>query len=174
MEEIWKDIEGYEGLYQVSNLGRVKSLERVLKHGHLWKGKMLKLLEHGGGYKKVNLSKDGKNKQFYVHRLVAQTFIPNSDNLTEVNHKDENPSNNRVDNLEWCTASYNINYGTRNMRHAEKMSKRVYQYSLDGELINVWQSTREIERQLGYSHGNIGMGCRRNKQYYGFIWEYAS
>lgn len=172
--EIWKDIEGFEGLYQVSNLGRVKSLERVLNHGHSWKEKILKPQKHTGGYLFVNLCKDGEIKRGLIHRLVASAFIPNPDKLTEVNHIDENKCNNNIQNLEWCTASQNINHGTRNKRHAEKMSKAVCQYSLNGELIKVWQSTREIERQLGYSHGNIGMCCRRNKHYYGYRWEYAS
>ena len=176
MEEIWKDIKDYEGLYQVSNLGRVKSLERITRHGHLWKERLLKICYNPANYKIVILAKDGKNKTRLVHRLVAEAFIPNPDNLPQINHKDENPTNSCVDNLEWCTNKYNVNYGTRNERHAAKMSKTVYQYTLDGELIKVWQSTREIERQLGYNHGDIGSCCRHQPHYKthkGYIWDYA-
>lgn len=120
MEEIWKDIEGYEGLYQVSNLGRVKSLNYA-KQG---KEKILKDRISATGYKRVNLSKSGERKTYYVHRLVAETFIPNPNGYSEVNHKDENKSNNNIDNLEWCTSKYNSNYGTRNERQSEKMKGR--------------------------------------------------
>lgn len=103
--EIWKDIEGYEGLYQVSNKGRVKSF-------HSGEGKIMKPGTHPLGYKSVTLFKDKKGKVAKVHRLVAQAFIPNPENLPVINHKDENPSNNNVENLEWCTQKYNLNYGT--------------------------------------------------------------
>ena len=111
MQEIWKDIEGYEGLYQVSNLGRIKSLN-YLNTG------ITKIMKQNlsGNYATIGLCKKGKVKTRYIHRLVAETFIPNTDNYLEVNHKDENKQNNRVDNLEWCTRKYNINYGTHNQR----------------------------------------------------------
>lgn len=112
MVEIWKDIEGYEGKYQVSNYGRVKSLNYN-------KEKILKIGDNSKGYKIVTLCKDGKSKTYFVHRLVAFAFIPNPNNLPQVNHKDEDPSNNCVNNLEWCSAEYNINYG----KHNEKVSK---------------------------------------------------
>lgn len=115
MEE-WKDIEGYEGLYQVSE-GEVKSLnynktkkERVLKKSIV------------GGYYTVNLHKDGVMKTYYVHKLVAEAFIPNPDNLPCINHKDENKLNNSVSNLEWCTVKYNTNYGTCIERRKEKIT----------------------------------------------------
>lgn len=121
MQEIWKDIENYEGYYQVSNLGRVRSVNRIVinsmggKIQHL-QGK-LQILKPGKlGYVIAQLSKDNKRKYCKVHRLVAQAFIPNPDNLPEVNHKDENKANNRVDNLEWCDREYNVNYGTCSLR----------------------------------------------------------
>lgn len=114
MDEIWKDISGYEGLYQVSNLGNIKSFN----YGGHGKIKLLKL-ENFKGYKRVVLSKNGKTKRYFVHRLVAMTFIPNPDDLPIVNHKDENKTNNNVNNLEWCTHEYNVNYGTRNERTSE-------------------------------------------------------
>lgn len=118
VEEIWVDIKGYEGLYQVSNLGRVKSLERIDSLGHKRKEKIFKP-QKNKGYLRVSLWKDGKGKKYSIHRLVAIAFIPNPDNLPEVNHKDENKFNNNVDNLEWCTVAYNNTYGTRIQRFSE-------------------------------------------------------
>ena len=116
MKEIWKDINGYEGLYQVSNLGRVRSLNRyvnsAIKNNNkvIRKGKILKFNSNWNNYLQVNLSKCGKEKMFAVHRLVALTFIPNPNNLSQVNHIDGNKFNNSVNNLEWCTAKENINH----------------------------------------------------------------
>lgn len=111
MEE-WKDIQGYEGLYQVSNYGRVKSLGNEKKRND----KILKAQTKKNMYKQIGLHKDGIEKKYLIHRLVAQAFIPNPNNYKEVNHKDENPSNNNVFNIEWCSSSYNANYGTRKER----------------------------------------------------------
>lgn len=127
MDEIWKDVEGYEGIYQVSNLGRIKSLARSFNHLNRWGNiqshslpeRELKISELHDHYQSVVLSKNGKSRDYFVHRLVAQAFIPNPYNLPQVNHKDENPSNNCVDNLEWCTPLYNSNYGNRR----DKLSK---------------------------------------------------
>lgn len=123
--EIWKDIEGYEGLYQISNMGRVKAMSRSVFNGYKpspHKGRIMKFQDNGVGYKFVHLiSADGTNRKFYVHRLVAQEFIPNVNNLPQVNHKDENPGNNAVWNLEWCTCKYNINYGNRMKKQLGKM-----------------------------------------------------
>ena len=120
MEE-WKDIKGYEGLYQISNLGRVKSLSRIDSRGHKLNEKILKPKIRGYGYKAVMLSKNNIHKLYYIHRLVAEAFIPNPDNLPCVNHIDENKNNNCIENLEWCTRKYNTNYGTRSKRQSEKM-----------------------------------------------------
>ena len=121
MKEIWKDIPEYEGLYQVSNLGNVRSLN-YNRTGEI------KLLKQGNvnGYKVVILYKDGKKKNYLVHRLVAIAFLPNPNNLPIINHKDENPSNNNVNNLEWCTQAYNTNYG-------EGIKRRVQSRLLSGE-----------------------------------------
>ena len=176
MEEIWKDIEGYEGIYQVSNLGRVKSLERVIVRGNgatlPVPKRILKSAKNKDGYQLVNLWKEGNRKRMYVHRLVAQAFLPNPDDLPQVNHKDENPSNNHVDNLEFCTADYNTNYGTRNERIAEKQSKPVLQYTLDGSFVREWLSTMEARRN-GYNIGNICNCCNgKLNRYKGYIWKY--
>lgn len=169
MEEIWKEIQGFEGLYQVSNFGRIYSC----------RFKKIKKLINNGRYFQTTLSKNGIKIEPCVHILVAEAFIPNPNNLPEVNHKDENGFNNNVDNLEWCTHQYNCNYGTRNKRISNaqkndpKRSKQVAQYSIDGNLVKVWQSLIEINRQLGYSHGNIGQCCNgKRKTAYSFLWKY--
>ena len=117
MEEIWKDVKGFEGFYQVSNLGRVRSLDRISvsenRSAQKIKGTIKKVKVGKNGYYMVMFYKDSKYKCAYVHRLVAQAFIPNPDNLPQVNHKDEIRTNNCVDNLEWCDSKYNNNYGTK-------------------------------------------------------------
>ena len=112
MKEIWKDIEGYEGRYQVSNFGNVKSLN----YKHTGEEKIMQSCKDKIGYLHIKLFMNGKPKMYKVHRLVAQAFIPNSNNYPQVNHKDENKINNNVNNLEWCTAKYNSNFGTRKER----------------------------------------------------------
>lgn len=112
-QEIWKDISGYEGLYQVSNLGNVKRLERICNDGRIVKEKTMKTTIANNNYKMVIFEINSVRKGFLVHRLVAQAFIPNPDNLPQINHKDENKLNNCVDNLEWCSAKYNNNYGSK-------------------------------------------------------------
>ncbi len=123
--EIWKDIDGYEGIYQVSNLGNVKSLERIIHRISRWgtpspfivREKLIKPVNRNG-YLYYNLSKNGVCTRMSAHRLVAKAFIPNPDNLPQINHKDETTDNNCVDNLEWCDAKYNINYGNRTLHHS--------------------------------------------------------
>lgn len=121
MKEIWKDIPEYEGLYQASNLGNIRVLNRVVNSGIknnntvIRKGKLLKQ-RINQGYYEVALSKNNKKKFLKVHRLIAITFIPNLNNFPSINHKNENKLNNNVNNLEWCSVKYNCNYGTRNQR----------------------------------------------------------
>lgn len=178
MSEVWKDIEGYEGLYQVSNWGRVKRLEGLDSLGHLRKERIFKSVKNHNGYLYVGLYKDGKCKQHFVHRLVAQAFIHNPDNLPYINHKNEIKDDNNADNLEWCSTAYNCNYGTRNQRIADtkingKRSKTVYQYTLDGDFVAEYPSVNEIQRQLGFAKTHISDCCLgRYKQSYGFIWRY--
>ncbi len=121
MEEEWRDIEGYEHEYQVSNLGRVRSLDRISKQNHKLKGRFVTPNITKGGYALVRMYGTQGFKIESIHRLVAKAFIPNPDNLPEVNHKDENKQNNCVDNLEWCTRLYNVHYGTGLQRLSDKL-----------------------------------------------------
>lgn len=183
MEEKWKDIKNYEGLYQVSNLGRVRSLNHIRKNGksenniYINKGRILKAAIQNVGYMFVVLSKNGKTKGYRVHRLVAEAFISNPNNYKCVNHKDENKQNNCVNNLEWCTHKYNNSYGTKPMRIAKGNSKKVNQYDLKGNFIKQWNSFMDIERYLNIKYANsiINACCKgKRKTAYGYRWEYAS
>ena len=177
ISEVWKDIKGYEGLYQVSNLGRVKSLERIVirKNGlkQTIRKRILKPQIDQGNYLRVGLNSNGKRKYFFVHRLVCEAFHENSENKPCVNHIDENKANNTASNLEWCTVKENCNHGTRNERRAKAQSKPVGQYSFEGKLIKVWQSTNEVERLLGFEHSAISAVARgERKTAYGYVWKY--
>lgn len=184
MEEIWKDIKEYEQLYQISSHGNVKSLN----YRNSGKSQILKNHIMKNGYQQIKLCKQQPNKRYYIHRLVAEAFIPNPNNLPCVNHKDENPSNNHVDNLEWCTYEYNNNYGTVKERISKtqlnnpKLSKKVYQYTLDGKFVKEWESMNECERN-GFSQTVICLCCKgglikNNKwinvtQHKGYRWSYT-
>lgn len=172
MDEIWKDIKGYEGLYQVSNLGRIKRLK-----GYRCKTERILSSSKGAhGYRRISLSKDGIRPTFLVHRLVAEAFLPNPDNLSTVNHKDEDKTNNRVDNLEWMSCKENINYGTGIQRRADKRSFAVNQYTLDGVFIRQWNSAEEASKVLNINRRNICALCNNQKwmkSVGGFIWRYA-
>ena len=176
-KEVWRDVKGYEGLYQVSSDGRVKSLERkfIDKIGRerYVKECILKSAIDRYGYPLVSLYAGGKQKMHTVHRLVCEAFHENPDNKPQVNHINEIKTDNRASNLEWATARENSNFGTRNERVAKARSKLVGQYAQDGELIKVWPSTMEVERQAGFSNGNISQAANgKYKHAYGFIWKY--
>lgn len=178
--EIWKDIKDYEGLYQVSNLGRVKSLDRIDSNKHPIKERLLKCGKVDGGYLAVALCKNGKYKTFLIHRLVAQAFIPNPNNLPQVNHKDENKHNNCVQNLEWCDQKYNNNYGTRiqlasnKLINHHKLSKIILQIDAEtNEVIKEFPSIAEVQRQLGFGENAIRHCCKgRTKTSNGYKWKY--
>lgn len=176
-KEVWRDISGYVGLYQVSNLGRVRSLDRVDMRGCHVKERVLAGGLDKGGYRLVVLCRDGKQKTYKVHRLVAEAFLSNPDNLPEVNHKDEDKTNNTVSNLEWCSRSYNINYGTRNKRARKAITrtqgKPVYVTSPSGNRY-CFDSTRKAARLLGLSSGHIS-DCLNGKlkHHHGFTFEWA-
>lgn len=193
MNEIWKNVTGYEGLYEVSNLGRVRSLDmefETIRNGYVikWrrKGRVLSPLVRQHGYLAVQLHGKGGNargfKTFSIHRLVAEAFIPNLNNYPEVNHIDENKTNNSVDNLEWCDRLYNCRTGTRSQRvgisntNNPKRSKSVAQYTKDGIYIKTYASLKEASRQTNIAPGNICKNIKGDKSYShagGYVWKYA-
>ena len=166
--EIWKNVKDYEGIYYVSNLGNVK---RIYKNK---KERLLKPFFDKGNYLKVILSKNNKHVQRFIHRLVAQAFIPNPNNLPQVNHKNEIKTDNKVENLEWCTQRYNILYGTAKIREAEtKHRYYINQFDLEGNFIKQWHSLKQIEISTNYKKNNIQQNCLgNNKTAYGYKWEY--
>lgn len=182
IEEIWRDIKGYEGLYKVSNMGRVKSLERTfidkIGRERYVKECFLKPGTDRGGYLRVGLCDGEKRKTFKVHRLVCEAFHENPDNKPQVNHINEIKTDNRSCNLEWATARENSNFGTRNERIGKKSaiakSKPISQYALDGKLVKTWTSLAEVKRQTGFSQGNISLAANgKRKAAYNFIWKYV-
>lgn len=168
MQEVWKDVVGYEGYYQVSNLGRVKSLRTKAYSPKekcaivVMRERVLRQSPNVKTYLNVSLRKSGTKNTQKVHRLVAKAFIPNPDNLPQVNHKDENKQNNCVENLEWCTNQYNINYGTARARMAEKRKKKVIQLSASGEVVNKWGSMKEAAEDLGIGYNTMNRWLSRS------------
>lgn len=177
--EIWRDIKNYEGLYSVSNYGNVKSVR---------KNALLKNNICGKGYACVCLCVN-KDRVFYrIHRLVADAFLPNPTNLPQVNHKDENKTNNYVhinedgsidyekSNLEWCTAKYNSNYGSKatgNKRCGARKTREIEQYGQNGQYIKTWSNAQSVEKELGFRHENILRACKGiYKQSNGYLWAF--
>lgn len=154
-DEIWRDVHGYEGLYKVSNKGNVRSVDRINHIGRKYSGRILKPSPNTGGYLLVDLCKNGIRESKRVHRLVAEAFIPNSNNYPEVNHRDEVKTNNRVENLEWCTSRYNTNHGTL----IERISKKVRAVNIETGEVVTFNSTREAGRK-GYSHSSVSAASR--------------
>ena len=189
--EIWKDIDGYEGLYQISNFGNVKSLGNGKANSSILHTVRLLKPQITDGYLRIGLWKNGKCKHYFVHRLVAFAFIPNPNNYPIINHKDEIKTNNTVDNLEWCDCKYNSNYGTLRERLSKKMkgkkmskeaiekmvnsiSKPILQLTKNDEIIRKWKSGAEIKRVLGFNPSNISKVCLgKQKTSYGYKWKFA-
>ena len=180
--ELWKDVEEFEGYYQVSTWARVRSLDRWVTYkdgrSRLCKSFILPLRKNHKGYLRANLSKNGKTKSAFVHKLVAEAFIPNPLNLPVVNHKDEVKDNNYPYNLEWCTDDYNRHYGTAinrmqlSLTNRKDRSKPVYKYDLQGNLIYKYMSMMSAERD-GFIRGSIRYSISKNKPYKGYIWSYT-
>lgn len=181
--EIWRDILGYEGLYQISNYGNVMSLN------YRRQGFAKQLTAKCSNTKRlwVELAKDGVRKPVLIHRLVAEAFIPNPNGYPQINHKDGNPQNNHVDNLEWCTQEYNIQHFYNHIpsdwfsrrKSTDKYSIRTHipveQLTLDGELVKRWNNTRQLRVELKWNDWSINECCKGNrKTAYGYIWRYAS
>jgi hypothetical protein len=182
--EIWKDIEGYENLYKISNLSNVKSLSRKIKttlnkNGYyVKKDKILKPMILANGYKYVLLYKNKKTKIKYIHRLVAQAFIPNPENKLCINHKDLNKFNNSIENLEWCTKSENSIHYWLNVSPDKTNRRKVIMLDLHGKKIKQFNSLMEAERETGILHGNISMVCNEKypkiKTTGGYKWKYSN
>ena len=177
--EVWQDIPGYEGLYQASTYGRIRSVERYVlykRNARYYPSVILKPVLNSYGYYVVSLSR----KLYSVHRLIALTFLSNPNNYPQVNHKDEVKSNNYVSNLEYCTQGYNNLYGTRieraktRQKNHPKRSKPILQYDLNGNIINSYPSIKEAARETGFSDTHIGNCCSgKERTAYKYIWRYA-
>lgn len=173
MEEIWRDIEGYEGLYQVSSFGRVKSFDSIDKLDRIRKGRVLKGIKDVKGYLLVNLYKNSIVSTKTIHRLVAQVFIPNPENKPQVNHIDENKTNNMVSNLEWSTSKENNNHGTRTDRMAKTQSIPIIATNLKTGKSTEFYGVSECARQLNLNRGNITSALKgRRKQTGGYTFKY--
>lgn len=162
-DAIWKDIPNYEGLYKISNLGQIYSVKRK---------RILKPLNSHHGYKRIRLYTDSQHwTTFAIHRLVAQLFVPNPSNFSEVNHKDENHSNNCSDNLEWCDRKYNVNYGNR----TKKTYIPVIMMDKNNNIIKIFDSQIEAMKETGIKQGNISNYCRGfSKTAGGYKWRYKN
>lgn len=181
--EVWKPIKGYEGLYSVSNLGRVKRIEGVAgETNRRQPEKILEAVFGARGYYGVNLCKNGTQKSFYIHRLVALAFVPNPNRLKQVNHKDEDVANNRADNLEWCDAKYNYYYGTAIARRGLSHNKAVLQLNAPqwapgckgNEIVCCYKNMEQVAEK-GYSPNAVKKCCQgRQQSHAGFYWKYSA
>lgn len=186
MIEIWQNIKGYEGKYQISNKGRIKSLIFSNRQAKFMREKILKP-QFNSNYYQVSLTKDGITKQFTIHRLMAQTFIPNPYNYPCVNHKDGNKKNNSIDNLEWCNFSYNTRHSYDNLLQKivsgkehwsygkpSKKRKAIQQYDLNNSFIKIWGHAGLIEKKLNINANNIRECCRGKRESAGgYKWKYV-
>ena len=176
--EVWKDVVGYEGFYQVSNKGNVRSVDRFVRCSNsvrFYNGRILSQCEDDKGYYRVLLAVAGKHKSCQVHRLVAEAFLDNTENKPEVNHKDENPSNNSVDNLEWCDKVYNLGYGTGRERSIRSHRKAVLQIDVNGNLIAEHDGVNVAAEAIGKPKDATAITrcCKgKNKTAHGYVWRY--
>ena len=175
-DEVWKDVLDFEGLYKVSDKGNIYSMERKNSIGKKCGGRMLRPSYHTNGYLQVDLRKDGIRISKLIHRLVAEAFIPNTNSHLEINHKDENKTNNNVENLEWCTREYNMNHGTRNARASQTQSKKVKAINIKTGEVLAFNSGKEAKSKGGYSRGCVSQACQGiycgGNIYRGHRWSY--
>ena len=170
--EYWKKIEGYNGRYEVSDKGNIRSVDMFIGT-HVYKGKILSQTKKNNGYMEVGLIYKGKRKFELVHRIVAKTFIPNPNGLPCVNHRDEVKTNNSVTNLEWCDNKYNSNYGSRINRIVQKRKLSVIQLTLEGKVVAEYPSIQEAGRKTKISAGHICHVCKGIRPAAGgYLWEY--
>lgn len=180
--EIWKGVKGFGNFYEVSNLGRVRSKERITKiqpYCHIVRKSRILKAQFNGSYYRVVISFNGKCRQVLIHRLVAETFIPNPNNLPEVNHKDEDKSNNKASNLEWCSRLYNMAYGTKSARQSLFMTLTkgvpVSQYTLDGVFVANYATIEQARKKNNISRGGIKCTCDgKQKSAGGYLWRYIN
>lgn len=184
-EEIWKPIKGLEGYYEISSYGRVRSLDRYLKGSHgsrqLKKGQIMKPIRMPNGYLSQGFNFEGKRHQYYIHRLVASAFIPNKNNLPEVNHKDENKENNNVENLEWCDHTYNIRYGNTRKKIAQSRRNEsirpVIQKDLTGTILAIYRNSSVAGEITGIDSSAILKVCMKREKFItakSYLWEFLS
>lgn len=181
--EIWKDINGFEGLYKVSSLGRVKSLGNGKSTCTNYKQeRILKANIKKNGYVHIKLNKNGKRYYYSIHRLVADNFLINHENKREVNHKDGNKLNNELSNLEWVTTSENQKHAYQKCLQVaikdkdNKQSISIVQLNLDGTFVKKWDSIKQVKREIGLNSFGIIKCCKKEKRYktaYGYKWEYV-
>lgn len=176
--EIWKEIPGYKGLYEVSNYGQIKSIERLEKCGNKTRIRKARILKQSlrRGYLFVSLCKNGRKENVVIHRIVSLLFIPNPNNMSEVDHIDGNKINNKVSNLRWVTAKQNSNNLKAPNTIGKKLNKggkAVLQFDLSGNFIKEWVTAMEVERSLGFGRSSISNCCNGVlKTAFGFKWEY--
>ena len=173
MKEIWRPVKGYEGRYEVSNLGRVRSLNYRMKPGRV---QVLKPAKNSDGYLNVHLYAGDGGKSIKVHRIVAAAFIPNPDNLPEINHKNEKKDDNRVENLEWCSRDENMRYGTISERIIKKQSRSVVALDPVTHRVVYRFGSAEMTRSFGFTPSEVSRCCRKargRKTHKGLLWAYA-
>ena len=179
--EVWRDVVGYEGLYKVSNKGNVRSVARKDSIGRKCGGRTLRPVTTKDGYLRIDLHKNGVRNSKYIHRLVAEAFIPNAESLPQVNHLDEVKVNNNVSNLEWCTSKYNSNHGTRNERRVQALSKKVRAVNVETGEVITFSSTKEARKKGYYNASKACRGVYKNLNgnligdghlYKGYKWSY--
>ena len=170
--ETWKDVKDFENIYQISNKGNIRALNYNNKKGCVQNLKVD--VSKQNGYCYIRLCNGNTNKHFRVHRLVAEAFIPNPDNLPQVNHKDENKQNNCVDNLEWCSQQYNMNYGTRIKRGSQNRKKGLLQLDLHNNILQKWTSGLDAQEALGIQRSHISQCCNnKRKTAGGYKWRWC-